>query len=83
MRNNQTKKGVKFEAECKKYMILRHINSKEQLRSLTTVGSNRTFLKYFKDPDLMPLGVANEIMEALKVPSSERASFIEMLTGGT
>lgn len=60
-----------FRATTKKYMELRHIRTKEQLRKHTTVGSNKTFLKYFNEPDLMPMGVFNQIMKSLNVPKEE------------
>lgn len=78
----QTKKGIDFEADCLKYMKIQHINSKEQLRQLTTCGSNKTFLKYFKNPDLMPLGMVEEILNALRVPDQERPQIIINLMGG-
>lgn len=79
--SNQTRKGMVFEADCAKYMKLRNINSKEQLRQLTTCGSNKTFAKYFKNPDLMPLGVVGQIMDALKVPETDRVQIFKNLMG--
>ncbi len=61
-----------FRSTTRKYMELRHIRTREDLRKHTTVGSNKTFSKYFADPDLMPLGVFNQIMDSLKVPYEER-----------
>lgn len=60
-----------FRATLKKYMELRHIRSKEQLRAHTTVGSNKTFLKYWNEPELMPIGIFLQIMKALNVPYEE------------
>lgn len=60
-----------FRATLKKYMELRHIRSKEQLRAHTTVGSNKTFLKYWNKPELMPIGIFFQIMKALNVPYEE------------
>ena len=65
-----------FRATTKYYMELRHIRTKEQLRAHTTVGSNKTFLKYFQDPELMPLGVFLQIMNCLKVPEGERLDIL-------
>lgn len=65
-----------FRATTKKYMELRHIRTKEQLRAHTTVGSNKTFLKYFQDPELMPLGVFLQIMNSLNVPEGERIDIL-------
>lgn len=66
-----------FRATTKKYMELRHIKTREQLRKHTTVGSNKTFSKYFADPDLMPLGVFNQIMNSLNVPHEERFQMLK------
>lgn len=61
-----------FRATLRKYMELRHIRTREQLRAHTTVGSNTTFNKYWHNPELMPLGVFLEIMRALNVPYEEQ-----------
>ena len=68
-----------FRATVRKYMELRHIRTKEQLRAHTTIGSNKTFLKYWNDPELMPIGVYFQIMKALNVPLEEQ---IDLLKGG-
>lgn len=60
-----------FRATLKKYMELRHIRSKELLRAHTTIGSNKTFLKYWNEPELMPIGIFFQIMKALNVPYEE------------
>ena len=72
-------KSEVFQGTVKKYMILRHIRTMEQLRAHTTVGSNKTFLKYWRDPELIPLGVYMQIMKALNVPLEEQ---IDLLKGG-
>ena len=64
--------GDQFRATTKAYMELRHINTKEKLRAHTSCGSSTTFRKYWKDPDLMPLGIWEQIMDSLKVPAEER-----------
>ena len=69
-------KADQFRATTKYYMELRHIRTKEQLRAHTTVGSNKTFLKYFQDPELMPLGVFLQIMNCLNVPEGERIDIL-------
>lgn len=79
--NNQTKKGMMFEADCVRFMKLRNIHSKEQLRQMTTCGSNKTFAKYFQNPNLMPLGVFGQIMDALKVPETDRMQIYKNLMG--
>lgn len=61
-----------FRAIVRKYMELRHIRTREQLRAHTTVGSNKTFNKYWNDPELMTLGVFLQIMRALNVPYEEQ-----------
>ena len=65
-----------FRATAKKYMELRHINTKEKLRLHTTCGSSTTFRKYWNDPDLIPMGIWDQIMTSLNVPIEER---LEML----
>lgn len=66
-----------FRATTKKYMELRHIPTKEKLRAHTTIGSQHTFLKYWKDPDLMPMGVWDQIMTCLNVPYEERFEILK------
>lgn len=61
-----------FRATTRKYMELRHIRTLEQLRSHTTVGSNKTFSKYMRHPDLMPLGIWEQIMDSLNVTTEDR-----------
>lgn len=61
----------KFRATTKYYMELRHIRTLEQLRSHTTV-SNKTFLKYWHNPDLMPMGIWEQIMDSLNVTTEDR-----------
>lgn len=79
MSKNQTKKGIIFESELSKYMKLRDITSKEKLRSLTTVGSHGTIIKYFDNPELIPVGKMNEIMQALRIPKEDRVRILTML----
>lgn len=80
MSKRQTKKGTIFESELSKYMILRlGTLSKESLRNLTTVGSNVTMLKYFDDPETIPMGKMKEIMKALRVPKEEQLRIMVML----
>ena len=79
MKKNITKKGMFFNAELSKYMIMRRLTSKESLRELTTVGSNCTMLKYFADPERIPLGIMIEIFSALKVPREEQIRIISIL----
>ena len=66
-----------FRATTKKYMMLRHIDSREKLRAHTTCGSSTTFRKYWNEPDLMPMGMWEQIMTALKVPMEERIEIIK------
>lgn len=79
MSKYQTKKGMIFESEISKYMILARMRSKEELRAHTTVGSNVTMLKYFDDPECIPLGKLQEMMSALKIPKEERLKIITKL----
>jgi len=69
--------GDQFRATCKSYMELRHIRTREQLRSHTTVGSSTTFRKYWNDPALMPMGVFLQIMDCLNVPEGERFKILK------
>lgn len=66
-----------FRATCKKYMELRHINTREKLRAHTTCGSSTTFRKYWNDPDLMPMGIWEQIMTSLNVPQEERFEILK------
>lgn len=75
----QTKKGRIFESEVQKYMTLAGNWSKEALREHTSIGSNVTMLKYFDDPETIPIGKMTEIMSALKIPRDERMRIIQKL----
>ncbi len=75
----QTKKGQILESELSKYMILSRVKSKEELRLLTTVGSNVTMLKYLDNPERMPIGNLNEIMSALRIPKEDKIKILEKL----
>lgn len=66
-----------FRATCKKYMELRHINNREKLRAHTTCGSSTTFNKWWKSPELIPIGVWEDIMVALKVPREEQIEILK------
>ena len=66
-----------FRATTKKYMELRHIRTREQLRKHTTVGSNKTFGKYWHDPESMPMCVWEQIMDSLNVPHEERFQMLK------
>ena len=65
-----------FRGTIEKYMKMRHIRTKEQLRSHTTCGSNKSFGKYLNNPELMPIGIYEEIMRALNVPKEEKQSIL-------
>ena len=66
-----------FRATTKKYMELRHINTREKLRAHTTCGSSTTFRKYWNDPELMPMGIWEQIMTCLKVPQEEKFEILK------
>ena len=68
--------GDLFRATVKKYMEMRHIRTKEQLRAHTTIGSNKTFGKYWNDPEKMPLGEFLLICKALNIPVAERMEIL-------
>jgi len=66
-----------FRATTKKYMELRHINTRERLRAHTSCGSSTTFRKYWNDPELMPMGIWEQIMTCLKVPQEEKFEILK------
>lgn len=66
-----------FRATTKKYMELRHVRNKEKLRAHTTVGSSTTFRKYWNDPESMPMGVWEQIMDSLNIPTEERFQMLK------
>lgn len=66
-----------FAATLAKYKSLRHINTLEQLRAHTTCGSSTTFRKWMKDPDLIPIGEWENLMNALNVPYTERFEILK------
>ena len=61
-----------FRGTINKYREIRHIRTQEDLRKHTVVGSSTTFRKYWNNPELVPLGVFEDIMNALNVPYEER-----------
>ena len=61
-----------FAATIAKYRKLRHIHTLEQLRAHTTCGSSTTFRKWMNDPNLIPVGEWERLMNALNVPKAER-----------
>lgn len=66
-----------FRATVAKYKTLRHIKTLEQLRAHTTCGSSTTFRKWLQDPNLIPIGEWENLMNALKVPKAERIEMME------
>ena len=82
MSRYQTQKGRIFEAELRKYMKLRHLSSLEDVRKLTTIGSNKTFIKYMDDPELIPVGKMAEILQAVKMPKDDRLRVVTKMTMG-
>lgn len=66
-----------FRATAKKYMELRHITTREKLRAHTTCGSSTTFRKYWNNPDLMPMGIWEQIMTSLNVPYEEQFEILK------
>lgn len=66
-----------FNATLAKYRALRHIKTLEQLRAHTTCGSSTTFRKWLQDPNLIPIGEWENLMNALKVPKAERFEILE------
>lgn len=75
--NNILMNSDLFMATVKRYMVLRHIKTKEALRAHTSVRSNKTFLKYLEMPELMPVGVFLEIMRSLNVPLDEQLALLK------
>lgn len=70
-------KAELLQGTIEKYKKIRHVRTQAQLREHTSIGSPNTFSKYLADPDLMPLGVFNEIMDYLKVPWEERIELLK------
>ena len=64
--------GDDFRGLMKKYMEKRHVRTMEDLRSHTTIASNKTFTKYWKCPELFPIGEIENMLNALNVPNEER-----------
>lgn len=66
-----------FLATIAKYQKLRHINTLEKLRLHTTCGSSTTFRKWMKDPERIPMGEWERLMNALNVPFEERFEILK------
>lgn len=65
-----------FRATLAKYQKLRHIDTLEQLRAHTTCGSSTTFRKWLQDPNLIPIGEWENLMNALRVPKAEQIEIL-------
>lgn len=61
-----------FRGLIRQYMEKRHIRNLEELSKHTTL-CYKTFLKYWKAPELFPRGAAVQIMDALRIPYEERS----------
>lgn len=62
-----------FRGTVLKYKEMRHIRGGfEGLRQKTTIGSSTTFRKYWRDPELIPIGDYFQLMKALNVPQEEQ-----------
>lgn len=61
-----------FRGLIRQYMEKRHIRNLEELSKHTTL-CYKTFLKYWKAPELFPIGAAVQIMDALRIPYEERS----------
>lgn len=82
-RKPQTPKGRVFEAELRKNMFLRHMNTLEDVRELTTIGKGtNTMGNYMADPEIIPIGKVGEIMQAVKMPKEDRIRMLMLLTDG-
>ena len=66
-----------FQATLAKYKSLRHVKTLEQLRKYTTCGSSTTFRKWMRDPELIPVGEWERMMDALKVPMEEQIEILK------
>ena len=66
-----------FLATLAKYKQLRHIHTLEQLRKHTSCGSSTTFRKWMRDPEMIPIGEWERIMDALNVPQEERFEILK------
>ena len=69
--------GDDFRGLMKKYMEKRHVRTMEDLRSHTTIASNKTFTKYWKSPELFPIGEIENMLNALNVPNEERMELLK------
>ena len=68
--------GDDFRSFIKKYMEKRHVRTMEDLRSHTTIASNKTFTKYWRSPELFPIGEIENMLDALNVPNEERMEIL-------
>ena len=64
-----------FRATIEYYKTLRHTTN-EKLRLRTTI-TRTMFYKYMKNPELMPIGAFEQIMDSLNVPKTERFKSFE------
>ena len=82
MSQYQTKKGIAFEAELRRYMKLRGVSSFADLRKRTSIGSQATICKYFDDPETMPMGKMAEVLSALNMPKDVKSSIVNRIIEG-
>ena len=82
-RKPQTPKGRAFEGELRKYMCLRHMDSLEDVRELTTIGKGTSTMgNYMADPEIIPIGKVGEIMQAVRMPKEDRIRMLLLLADG-
>lgn len=67
-----------FRGTISKYRAIRGGMTQEELRGRTKVGSNTTFGKYMRHPELMPIGVLEDIFQALGIPAEERRKCLDV-----
>ncbi len=64
-----------FRATIEYYKKLRHTTNQRLI--LRTTVKKVTFYKYMKNPELMPIGVFEQIMDSLNVPKTDRFKSFE------
>lgn len=71
-------KADRFRGKIREYMEIKHISSLEELRLKSTrIGSNTTFLRCWKNPNLFRVEDIFGIIYFLEIPSEELLTFLE------
>lgn len=70
-------KADRFRGKIREYMEIKHISSLEELRKHTQIGSNTTFLRCWKNPELFRVGDFLDIIHFLEIPEEELFVFLK------